>query len=118
TGGLSGTTATFTGGLAASSGTFTGRLSADGALLPGTNLATATQGFNSNPFDLQASSFSSSSSSPITQDFRWQAEPTGNNSSNPSGSLNLLFGSNGNSPTETGLSIASNGVISFAPSQT
>jgi hypothetical protein len=118
TGGLSGTTATFTGGLAASSGTFTGRLSADGALLPGTNSAAATQGFNSNPFDLQASSFSSSSSSPITQDFRWQAEPTGNNSSNPSGSLNLLFGSNGNSPTETGLSIASNGVISFAPSQT
>src|ERR1019366_8102492 len=78
----------------------------------------ATQGFNSNPFDLQASSFSSSTSSPITQDFRWTAEPTGNNSSNPSGSLNLLFGSAGSAPTETGLSIASNGLISFAPGQT
>ena len=52
------------------------------------------------------------------QNFRWQAESTGNNSSNPSGTLNLLFGSNGNSPAETGLSIASNGLISFAPGQT
>ena len=117
-GGLTGTTATFTGGLAASSGTFTSLLSAAGALLPKTGTATASQGFNSNPFDLQASAFSSGSSTPITQDFRWQAEPTGNNSSNPSGSLNLLFGSNGNAPTETGLSITSNGVINFASGQT
>jgi hypothetical protein len=31
--------------------------------------------------------------------------------------LNLLFGSAGSAPTETGLSIASNGVITFAPGQ-
>src|ERR1019366_3843126 len=117
TGALSGTSATFTGGLAASSGTFSSTLSAAGALLPKTSTATIAQGFNSNPFDLQASSFSSSSSSPVTQDFRWQAEATGNNSSKPSGSLDLLFGSNGNAPTEPGLSIGSNGVISFAPAQ-
>src|ERR1019366_5697639 len=107
-----------TGSLSGTTATFTSTLSAAGALLPGTDTATAAQGFTSNPFDLQASSFNSDSSSAIPQDFRWQAEPTGNNSSNPSGSLNLLFGSNGNLPTETGLSIASNGLISFAPGQT
>ncbi len=118
TGGLNATTAAFTGGLSAATGTFSSTLSAAGALLPKTGTATTTQGFNSNPFDLQASSFNSSNSSPITQNFRWQAEPTGNNSSNPSGSLNLLFGSNGNTPGETGLSIASNGAINFASGQT
>ncbi len=118
TGGLNGTTANFTGGITASSGTFTSTLSAGGTMLPGMGAATAAQGFTSNPFDLQASSFNSDSSSAIPQIFRWQAEPAGNNSSNPSGTLNLLFGSNGNSPAETGLSIASNGLISFAPGQT
>jgi hypothetical protein len=112
TGGLTGTTAAFTGG------TFSGTVSAAGALMPKTGTATATQGFNSNPLDWQASSFSSTTSSAIAQDFRWMAEPTGNNSSNPSGSFNLLFGSAGSSPTETGLSIASNGLITFASGQT
>jgi hypothetical protein len=117
-GGLTGTTAAFTGGLAASSGAFSGPVSAAGDLLPRTGTATATQGFNSNPLDWQASAFSSTSASAVAQDFRWQAEPTGNNSSTPSGSLNLLFGSGGSSPTETGLSIASNGLVSFASGQT
>lgn len=112
TGALKGTTATFT------TGTFSGTVSAAGALLPKTGTATATQGFNSNPFDWQASSFSSTTSSAVAQDFRWQAEPTGNNTSTPSGSLNLLFGSNGTSPAETGLSIAGNGLITFASGQT
>src|ERR1019366_6405815 len=111
-GALKGTTAAFT------SGTFSSTMSAAGALLPKTGTATATQGFNSNPLDWQASSFSSTTSSAIAQDFRWMAQPTGNNSSNPSGSLNLLFGSNGSSPTEAGLSIASNGRVSFASGQT
>jgi fibronectin-binding autotransporter adhesin len=111
TGALSGTTAAFT------SGTFSGALSAAGALLPGSGTATATQGYNSNPLDLQASSFSSSTSKAVAQDFRWMVESTGNDSSTPSGSLNLLFGSNGGTPTETGLSIASNGLITFAPGQ-
>jgi trimeric autotransporter adhesin len=117
-GGLIGTTAAFTGGLAATTGMFSSTVSAAGAVMPGTGTATATQGFNSNPLDLQASSFNSTSSSAVTQDFRWMAEPTGNDSSSPSGSLNLLFGANGSAPTETGLSIASNGLISFAPGQT
>ncbi len=112
TGGLTGTTAAFT------SGTFSSALSAAGALLPGTGTATASKGFISNPFDLQASSFSSSTSKAVTQDFRWQAEPTGNDTSTPSGSLNLLFGSNGTAPGETGFSIGSNGLVTFAAGQT
>jgi hypothetical protein len=118
TGGLTGTTATFTGALAAAASAFSGTVTAAGALLPATGTATAGKGFNSNPQDWQASSFSSSTSKAVAQDFRWQAEPTGNDSSTPSGTLNLLFGSNGSSPTETGLSIASNGLISFASGQT
>ena len=118
TGGLTGTTGTFSGGLSALTGAFSGAVSAAGALLPGTGTATASKGFVSNPFDLQASSFNSTSSSAVSQDFRWQAEPTGNDTSNPSGTLNLLFGSNGSTPGETGLSIASNGLINFASGQT
>ena len=118
TGALKGTTATFSGALAGSTGSFSGTVSAAGALMPQTGTATATQGFSSNPLDLQASSFSSSTSKAVAQDFRWMAEPTGNDSSSPSGSLNLLFGLGGSSPAETGLSIASNGVVTFASGQT
>jgi len=118
TGGLSGTTATFTGALAAAASAFSGTVTAAGALMPATGTATASKGFNSNPLDWQASSFSSSTSKAVAQDFRWQAEPTGNDTSTPSGTLNLLFGSNGSSPTETGLSIASNGLITFVSGQT
>jgi hypothetical protein len=118
TGALSGTSAAFSGGVSASTGMFSGTVSEAGAVLPDTGTATATQGFNSNPFDLQASAFSSTTAAGVTQDFRWQAEPAGNDTSSPSGTLNLLFGSNGTSPAETGLSIASNGQITFASGQT
>jgi hypothetical protein len=89
-----------------------------GALMPVKGTATATTAFSSNPFDLMASSFSSSKSAAVTQDFRWQAEPVGSNSATPSGKLNLLFGSGGTTPAETGLSVASNGQITFASGQT
>jgi len=118
TGALTGTTAAFTAGLASTTGAFSSTVTAAGALMPTTGTATASKGFNSNPLDWQASSFNSNTSSANTQDFRWQAEPAGNDSSSPSGTLNLLFGSNGSSPTETGLSIANNGLISFASGQT
>jgi trimeric autotransporter adhesin len=117
-GALTGTTGAFTGGLAASTGTFSSTVSAAGALLPDTGTATSGKGFNSNPLDLQASSFSSKTSSAIAQDFRWMAEPTGNDTSSPSSSLNLLFGLGGATPAETGFSIASNGLITFASGQT
>jgi hypothetical protein len=118
TGGLTGTTGAFTSGLAATTGAFSSLVTEAGALLPDTGTATAKTGFDSNPLDLQASSFNSTSSSAVTQDFRWMAEPAGNDTSTPSGTLNLLYGSGGSSPAETGLSIASNGVINFASAQT
>ena len=61
--------------------------------LPSTGTATATKGYPSYPTDLQASAFNSSTHTAVNQTFRWQSEPTGNNTSSPSGTLNLLFGS-------------------------
>jgi hypothetical protein len=86
--------------------------------LPAKGIATSGGGFNSSPLDLQASSFNSSGAgSAVPQDFQWMAEPAGNNTGTPSATVNLLFGSNGATPSETGLSIASSGQISFAPGQ-
>jgi hypothetical protein len=115
---LTGTTAAFSGQLSASSGIFSSTVSAGGAILPATGTATASAGFNSNPLDAHASSFSTSSSKAVDQLFRWQAEPVANDTSSPSGKLNLRFGSNGATPAETGLSIASNGLVTFASGQT
>jgi hypothetical protein len=67
--------------------------------------------------DLAASVFNSSASEPVTQTFQWQAEPVGNDTATATGSLNLLFGQGSTKPTETGLNIASNGQITFAPGQ-
>jgi hypothetical protein len=86
--------------------------------LPSTGTATATQGFNSQPFDSVTSVFNSTGGAAQNQDFRWLAEPLGNNTSSPSGKLDLLFGANGATPAETGLSVASNGQITFATGQT
>lgn len=81
-------------------------------LLAPTGGSTAAQGFNSYPFDLQASAFDGVK--PQHETFRWQTEPTGNNSPNASGTLNLLFGGgNGATPAETGLSLTSNGGLNL-----
>jgi hypothetical protein len=95
------------------SGTVRGTLS-----LPATGTASATTGKNSQPASLQASSFNSSTSAAVNQTFNLQAEPTSNDTSSPSGRLSLLFASGSATPAETGLSIASNGQITFAPGQT
>ena len=88
-----------------------------GAFLPPTAAATATQGFNSNPLDLEASSFNTTLLRSIDYIFQWQAEPTGNDSTNTGANLNLLYGVSGD-VSETGLSIAKNGILTFAPGQT
>jgi len=85
--------------------------------LPPSGAATATAAFNSQPEDLAASVFNSITGTPIPQTFQWQAEPVHNDTSNASGSLNLLFASGTNKPAETGLNIASNGQITFATGQ-
>ncbi len=87
------------------------------ATLPATGTATAAQGFNSQPQDFVASSFSSSISTAVNQTFQWQAEPAANNTPNPSGTLNLLYGLGDTTPGETGLRISNAGLITFAPGQ-
>ena len=94
-------------------GTVRGALS-----LPATGTATSTSGNDSEPLTLAASVFNGTVSAPIAQTFQLQAEPVGNNTGTASGSLNLLYGSGTSVPAETGLSIANNGVITFAPGQT
>jgi len=86
--------------------------------LPATGTATATAGKNSQPLGLAASAFNSSTSAAVDQSFRWQAEPVGNDTSTPSATLNLLFGQGTSAPSETGLHIASTGLINFATGQT
>jgi trimeric autotransporter adhesin len=86
-------------------------------VLPATGTATATAGKDSQPLTTTASSFNSGTAAAVSETFQLQAEPAGNDTANPSGTLNLLFGSGG-TPAETGLNIASNGVISFAAGQT
>ena len=94
------------------SGTIRGTLS-----LPATGTATATKGANSQPLNLAASSFSSTTGKAVAQTFQWQAEPVGNDKATNSATLNLLFGSGTTKPAETGLNIASTGVITFNTGQ-
>jgi hypothetical protein len=86
--------------------------------LPATGVATAAAGKNSEPDTHVASAYNSSTSAAVNQTFQWQAEPVNNDTSSPSGTLNLLFGQGTATPAETGLHIASNGHITFATGQT
>jgi hypothetical protein len=85
--------------------------------LPATGAATSASGKNSQPEDFIASSFNSSTHAAVSQTFQWQAESAGNNTSSPTGTLNLLFGSGTSAPAETGLKISNKGIFSFAPGQ-
>ena len=86
--------------------------------LPPTAVATTSAGTRSQGLNLAASTFNTGLAKAVNQTFRWQSEPVNNNSASPSGTLNLLFGANGATPVETGLNVASNGRITFAPGQT
>jgi trimeric autotransporter adhesin len=88
-----------------------------GAVFPPTAAATATQGFDSNPLELEAASYNTTLLRSVDYIFQWQAEPTGNDSTNTGATLNLLYGVTGD-VSETGLSIAKNGILTFAPGQT
>jgi hypothetical protein len=79
--------------------------------------ATPSQGFVSSPLDVTTSVYNTVLNGPASYIFRWQGEPTGNDSTNTGSTLNLLYGVSG-SISETGLSIARNGVITFASGQT
>ncbi len=86
--------------------------------LPATGAATAAAGKISQGLNLVASSFSSTSSTAVNQTFRWQAEPAANDTTAPSGTLNLQYGLGATTPSETGLKISSKGILTFAPGQT
>jgi hypothetical protein len=86
--------------------------------LPSVGTATATIGSNSNVVDLVASSFNGGTAKAVNQTFQWQAEPTGNNTTAPSGTLNLMFSSGTAKPGETGLKVSSKGLFTFATGQT
>ena len=86
--------------------------------LPALGTATASAGFKSRPLDFVASVFNSNTANPVPQTFQWQAEPLNNNKSTATGTLNLLYATGTATPAETGLHIASNGLVTFATGQT
>jgi hypothetical protein len=97
----------------------TAKISIKGALaMPATGAATAAAGKPSDPLNLTTSVFNSGSSAAVGQTFQLKAEPAGNNTANPAGTINLLFGHGNAAPTETGFKIASTGLVTFATGQT
>jgi trimeric autotransporter adhesin len=87
-------------------------------LLPAIGPATASAGKNSQPLSFIATSYNSGTAATVNQNFRWQAEPAGNDTAAPSGTLNLLYSSGNTAPAETGLKVSSKGLITFATGQT
>jgi hypothetical protein len=85
--------------------------------LPSIAAATRSVGQKSQPVDLKASAFNTTTGSAVAETFQLQAEPVNNGTANASATLNLLFGSGANTPAETGLKISKSGVVSFAPGQ-
>jgi trimeric autotransporter adhesin len=85
--------------------------------LPMTGVATPTAGKNSQTITFTSSVFNASSTTPVNENFRWQAEPVGNNTTAATGSLNLLYSQGTGVMAETGLKFSSNGRITFAAGQ-
>ncbi|MFZ0761237.1 MAG: hypothetical protein WAM69_14915, partial [Candidatus Sulfotelmatobacter sp.] len=86
--------------------------------LPAIGTATSSAGKDSRAQTFAASAFNSSSAAAVAQTFQLQAEPTGNDTASPSGTLNILYGSGTSTPAETGLKISSKGLLTFATGQT
>ncbi len=83
------------------------------------NTATASSGFSSHSMQFQASLYNSTAKAPNTLAFGFLALPLGNNSASPSAKLDVYFGDPfGGTFADTGLSIASGGIITFVKGQT
>src|SRR5580698_1818844 len=82
------------------------------------NYASKAKGYDSQPLNLESSAFNSTTNTYTLNHFQWQAEPVGNNTTTPGATLNLLYGTDPASPTETGLMLNSSGVFTFATGQT
>jgi hypothetical protein len=89
-----------------------------GLTMPPEGTATASTSYTSHSYYFQSSAYNSTKKSAEVQSFRWQALPEGNNTSSPSGFLNLFFAEGTAAYVSTGFGIASNGILSFAPGQT
>ena len=79
--------------------------------------ATSSAGVNSPFVELDASSYSSSSSAAVPLIYAWQAQATGNNTAFPAANLALLYQTGTGGLNPTGLSISPNGNINFSSSQ-
>jgi hypothetical protein len=101
-----------TGAVTATTGQFSSPVDAAGLLIPTTGQASNATNYSSSPLDLQASTFSFNSYTPITSTFRWEAEPVLLTNGTPTGTLNLLYGSGTAIPHETGINVAANGTLS------
>ena len=64
------------------------------------------------------SAFNSSSDTVVNPRFEWEAEVTGNDTSTPAATLNLLSSTTASGATETGFHFNSNGILTFASGQT
>jgi hypothetical protein len=76
--------------------------------LPALGTATASGAFSSPVFAMNASSFLAGGAA-VNQEFAWEVQAEGSNTSNPSSALSLLYASGGHGVTNTGLSILPNG---------
>jgi trimeric autotransporter adhesin len=85
--------------------------------LPNIAAATAAAGSNSRPLDFVASVFNSGTAAAVAQTFGWQAEPLNNDTTSPTGTLNLLYAAGTALPAETGLKINNKGMFTFVAGQ-
>ena len=88
------------------------------ATLPAQGTATATKGYESQPLGISTSAYNSGSKAAVAPRFELIGEVTGNNSTSPKATLNVLSSTSSSAPAETGLYINTNGTIHFAAGQT
>jgi hypothetical protein len=79
--------------------------------------ATSAKGFPSYGLDFSSNVYNASTKKTVKPYFALESEPSGNNTSSPSATLNLRY-SAGTSEAETGFYINPNGTVHFAPAQT
>jgi len=96
--------------IAATNASFGGKVTSNGSLFPATGVADPNVGTNSYPIDFQSSLWDYFTG-PLTKTLRLQSEPVLNGSGFTSASLNLLYGSAGASPAETGLRFGADGSV-------
>jgi hypothetical protein len=80
--------------------------------------ATTSKGYPSYGFDFYANAYNSPTKTTYNPYFSLQSEPTGNNTTAPSATFNLLFSNTGVPTAETGLYFNPNGTVHFATGQT